>query len=76
MKCPKCEGNMGVVDSRPTDENTIKRRRKCDDCGFRVTTHEGIGDMRQNYVRPIPVSRAAKARLLREIFKVVKEFEA
>jgi transcriptional repressor NrdR len=44
MKCPHC-GNNGsrVVDSRPTDEGrVIRRRRECEECGFRFTTFERI----------------------------------
>jgi len=44
MKCPYCEGeNIKVIDSRPTEENNaIRRRRECDDCGERFTTYETI----------------------------------
>ena len=33
MKCPFC-GNIDskVIDSRPSDNNTIKRRRECEKC--------------------------------------------
>jgi transcriptional repressor NrdR len=44
MKCPHC-GNNGsrVVDSRPTDEGrVIRRRRECEECGFRFTTFERV----------------------------------
>ena len=44
MKCPHC-GNNGsrVVDSRPTDEGrVIRRRRECEKCGFRFTTFERV----------------------------------
>ena len=44
MKCPYCSGdNTRVVDSRPVEEdNSIRRRRVCDDCGRRFTTYEKI----------------------------------
>ena len=44
MRCPYCSGdNTRVVDSRPVDEdNSIRRRRVCDDCGRRFTTYEKI----------------------------------
>ena len=44
MKCPFCGcENTRVVDSRPVDEdNSIRRRRVCDDCGRRFTTYEKI----------------------------------
>lgn len=44
MKCPYC-GNPDtrVVDSRPADDNnSIRRRRSCDECGKRFTTYEKV----------------------------------
>ena len=42
MKCPYCSSeNTRVIDSRPADDNnSIRRRRLCDDCGKRFTTYE------------------------------------
>jgi transcriptional repressor NrdR len=47
MKCPFCDNyNTRVVDSRPTDENkVIRRRRICDKCGKRFTTYEKVEEM-------------------------------
>ena len=44
MKCPFCSHeNTRVIDSRPADENnSIRRRRVCDECGKRFTTYEKI----------------------------------
>ena len=44
MKCPFCgHDNTRVIDSRPADENnSIRRRRVCDECGKRFTTYEKI----------------------------------
>ncbi len=44
MKCPYCGyEDSKVLDSRPTDENqTIRRRRECIECGKRFTTYERI----------------------------------
>lgn len=44
MKCPFCgANNTQVKDSRDTvDENAIRRRRECPDCGGRFTTYERI----------------------------------
>lgn len=44
MKCPFCgNANTQVKDSRDTiDENAIRRRRECPDCGGRFTTYERI----------------------------------
>lgn len=44
MKCPFCGiDNTRVIDSRPADDNnSIRRRRLCDDCGKRFTTYEKV----------------------------------
>lgn len=44
MKCPFCNHeNTRVIDSRPADENnSIRRRRVCDECGKRFTTYEKV----------------------------------
>ena len=44
MKCPFCnQENTRVSDSRPVpDNNSIRRRRQCDECGKRFTTYEKI----------------------------------
>lgn len=44
MKCPFCgKENTRVIDSRPAEENnSIRRRRSCDECGKRFTTYEKI----------------------------------
>ena len=63
MKCPFCNHeNTRVIDSRPADENnSIRRRRVCDECSKRFTTYEKIetiplivikkGDNRETYDR-------------------------
>ena len=47
MKCPFCSNpDSKVVDSRPDKEGTaIRRRRECEQCGKRFTTHERIEEM-------------------------------
>lgn len=44
MKCPFCgHENTRVIDSRPAEENnSIRRRRVCDECNKRFTTYEKI----------------------------------
>jgi transcriptional repressor NrdR len=44
MRCPYCGANDSQVkDSRPTeDNNAIRRRRSCLDCGGRFTTFERV----------------------------------
>lgn len=43
MKCPNC-GCMDskVIDSRPTENSAIRRRRECLSCKFRFTTYEAV----------------------------------
>lgn len=46
MKCPFCgKDNTKVIDSRPTDDSAIRRRRQCDVCGKRFTTYEKVESM-------------------------------
>ncbi|MBQ8696942.1 MAG: transcriptional repressor NrdR [Clostridia bacterium] len=41
MKCPICGfPDSRVIDSRPTEEGSIRRRRECDGCKRRFTTYE------------------------------------
>ena len=43
MKCPYCgKEYTRVIDSRPTDDSSIRRRRQCDECGKRFTTYEKV----------------------------------
>ncbi len=44
MKCPYCGyTDSKVVDSRPDEDNdSIRRRRECNNCGRRFTTHEQV----------------------------------
>lgn len=43
MKCIFCNcTDSRVVDSRPTEDGAIRRRRECERCGRRFTTYEKI----------------------------------
>lgn len=44
MQCPRCKFNGSrVIDSRPADDSrSIRRRRECDECGYRFTTFERL----------------------------------
>lgn len=43
MKCPYCGYKESkVVDSRPADESSIRRRRECLSCQRRFTTYETV----------------------------------
>jgi transcriptional repressor NrdR len=40
--CPKCKSKTDVIDSRINPEKKIRRRRKCEKCGYRFSTVESI----------------------------------
>ena len=43
MKCPSCaHADSKVIDSRHTENASIRRRRECIDCAHRFTTYEII----------------------------------
>ncbi len=43
MKCPVCGcEDLRVIDSRPSENNTIRRRRECENCKARYSTYESI----------------------------------
>ena len=43
MKCPYCnKESTKVIVSRPAENNSIRRRRQCENCGKRYTTYEKI----------------------------------
>ena len=68
MKCPFCGCEESkVIDSRPTYENErIRRRRECVQCGKRFTTYEVIEDV------PIIVIKKDKSREVFDRNKVLK----
>lgn len=66
MKCPYCGSESSrVIDSRPAeDNNAIRRRRQCDDCGKRFTTYEKIE------TEPLTVIKKDKTRQLYDRNKI------
>lgn len=43
MKCPFCGCDATkVIDSRPADDSSIRRRRACEECHKRFTTYEKV----------------------------------
>ena len=43
MNCPVCSApDSRVLDSRPAENNSIRRRRECTACGKRFTTYEVV----------------------------------
>jgi transcriptional repressor NrdR len=53
MKCPFCANpDSKVVDSRPDkDGSTIRRRRECESCARRFTTHERVEEILPQVVK-------------------------
>ena len=68
MRCPFYGYEESkVIDSRPTDENErIRRRRECIQCGKRFTTYETIEDV------PIIVIKKDRSREVFDRNKVLK----
>ncbi len=68
MKCPYCGcSESKVIDSRPTDDNErIRRRRECDDCGKRFTTYEVVETV------PIVVIKKDRSREVFDRNKILK----
>lgn len=45
MRCPVCQSDSKVLDTRwIEEENSIRRRRECANCGKRFTTYEKVED--------------------------------
>jgi transcriptional regulator NrdR family protein len=43
ISCPKCGcRHFNVLETRPTNNNRLRRRKECRHCGYRVTTHESL----------------------------------
>ncbi len=76
MKCPYCGSDkLKVLDSRPTEENnSIRRRRGCDNCSKRFTTYETIESLpliviKKDNTREIYDRRKILAGLVRSCHK-------
>jgi transcriptional repressor NrdR len=43
MKCPYCGSeNLKTLETRDSPDNTVRRRKECDDCRKRFTTYEYV----------------------------------
>lgn len=52
MMCPSCGSeSLKVIDSRKTTDS-IRRRRRCKDCGERFTTYETISETPEKPPKP------------------------
>jgi len=68
--CPKCGARSGVIDSRPTSDGGIRRRRRCR-CGHRFTTREVTDD------QALPGSIATRLRVrVMTLERLVEELKA
>lgn len=82
MKCIKCGcEKLKTIDSRPSIENTTRRRKKCENCGFLFTTYESVtfektspGTIYVTY-NDGTISRFSDVRLVRSITAYNKDFE-
>lgn len=64
MKCTRCgHPSTSVVDSRPAEADTIKRRRECDACGARFNTWETAVNTTALVSQRRAALRAFKARM-------------
>lgn len=67
MRCPYCQGDSRVIDSRANlDLNTVRRRRECMECEKRFTTYEKIEET------PLVVQKRNGATELFDRQKVLK----
>lgn len=91
MKCPYCSSeDTKVIDKRPSDDRTFRRRRECEKCEKRFTTYERIEivpltvikrdgrreDFDKNKIR-IGIMKACEKRPINQekIEKIVDEIE-
>lgn len=53
MKCPYCHSLQGaVLDSRETPDNeAVRRRRRCENCGRRFTTYERVEELELKIIK-------------------------
>ena len=66
MKCPACGYfDSKVVDSRPTDDSSIRRRRECLECHKRFTTYEIVDEV------PISVIKKNKTKEIFDPNKII-----
>ena len=70
MKCPKCKTfhSFKVIDSRARKRGDIYRRRKCLQCGNKITTQEVIIN---NVINPIDTENYKKLVDLAQELKII-----
>lgn len=74
MNCPYCEGPSKVVDSRPIPDG-IRRRRECEACGRRFTTHERLAPVEIRVIKQPGRSPEVfdAAKIARAVARVVRD---
>lgn len=65
MRCEKCGGDTGVIESRPSN-GSVKRRRECLKCRERFTTYEVTAQFRTK-----ALDEMTKYRMIQDIFRDV-----
>ena len=70
MICPKCGKRARVIDSRPSDEYGVRRRRECTVCGKRFTTYEITAAMKSGYDR----TARTKEMMVRKIRELANKY--
>ncbi|HIS27828.1 MAG TPA: transcriptional regulator NrdR [Candidatus Avamphibacillus intestinigallinarum] len=76
MKCSNCNNkNTKVLDSRPIEEGkAIRRRRECDQCGFRFTTFERVEEVPLIVVKKDDVRQEfSREKLIRGLIKACEK---
>lgn len=49
MKCPKCHGNLKVIDVVHRDDNISLRKKRCCKCGANINTMEFIAQDNETF---------------------------
>lgn len=70
MTCPKCGAEMRVIDSRKAENDSIRRRRACDECQYRLTTYEITLERLGRYNR---IERE-RDKILNKIKEIISEY--
>jgi transcriptional regulator NrdR family protein len=66
MKCPSCNGTLGVADSRPRP-GVVRRVRKCRSCGNCVITFETFESVFHSLGQLLNVTKPASSTNRRKI---------
>lgn len=76
MKCPQCgekKDKIKVVDSRPTEAGSIRRRRECETCGHRFSTTEALDTTNSKVIKRDATRQKFDTQKLRASIEVVTD---